>query len=266
MPSGPRWHRRMMRDDRCGVGAKRSISAAPVGQQGRGATKRLMRRDSSGVLRALHQRNRASTCIVCRRPMSSARQARSRDSRADLANARRPAVRGGNVRFSAAPGSNCASWAGSRRPASVFASPRPATTDDQSGAAAATMSPWHGCASEQSHGFPKERPSFAAAVSTARNSSSIAAESFAIDFARVRVRGEGRSTRQAIAQSPPWSELSPSRLTPILKSSSASVPSPTAACPHGGRDCGRGGRFARQAVGTRTMTPAASRRGVSVSS
>ena len=57
------------------VGAKRSISAVQLASNDAGATRRLVRRVSSGVLRARITSKSASTCIVLPRPMSSARQA-----------------------------------------------------------------------------------------------------------------------------------------------------------------------------------------------
>ena len=190
----------------------------------------------------------------------------ARGWRAGAAIARRPPDRERNVALRAAPGSSCASWAGSRRPARVFVSHGPATTDDQSGAAAATLSPDTCAPARRRIASPKDRPSFAAAVSTVRNPSSIRPSlSRSTSTQRPRTRCRPFDAR-AVGQSPPWS-AAPVKADVHLEVEQRIVPSPDGGLPPTvAVTCGRDGRLARQAFGTRTMTPAASRRGTSVSS
>ena len=156
------------------VGAKRSISAVQLASRDAGATRRLVRRVSSRRRHALASPATApAPASSCRGPCHRRGTRPGRGWRADAAIARRPADRGATSPSARRRDPVAPVGPGSRRPASVFASHGPATTDDQSGAVAATMSPGTCAPARRRIASPKERPSFAAAVSTARNSSSI---------------------------------------------------------------------------------------------
>ena len=155
---------------------------------------------------------------------------------------------------------------GTRRPASVFASHCPATTDAQSGAVAATMSPGT-CAPARSRiASAKVRPFFAAAVSTV-GTGRASVESVAIDF-------DPASAHQvkAVRRGEQLLDLRLGQRFAVDGHAHLEVEQRFRTEPDGGLSptvavtCGRGGRLARQPAGTRTMTPAVSRRGISVSS
>ena len=165
------------------VGAKRSISAAQLASRDAGATRRLVRRVSSRAARAFAAPAAApAPASSCRGPCRRRGRRPGRGWRADAAIARRPADR--VATSPSARRQDPVAPVGRDREGRRASSPATARRrrSDQSGAVAATMSPGTCAPARRRIASPKERPSFAAAVSTARNSSSIRLESLAIDF------------------------------------------------------------------------------------
>ena len=113
----------------------------------------------------------------------------------------------------------------------------------------------------------KPSPFSAAVSSTARNSPSIRpslSRSTSTQRPRTKCRPFESASRASISAAV---KRSPSSVTSIWKSSSASVPSPAGGCPPTvAVTCGRCGRLPRHVPGTRTTTPADSSRGTSVRS
>ena len=247
-------------------GAKRSISAAQFASSDAGATSRLARLPPSRCF--LSTSSSASTCIVLPRPMSSARQAPRPSRRQEVQPAHADLLVGAQ-RGAGAP----------RRGRSAPA-PRggevlerlgqPAAGDDArpvaSGASAAAPLGRDVRAGQHAHRLGEGEPALRGRPLDRRNWSSIrrsCSRSTSTQRPRTRCRPSEPASSSAISAP---SSRSPSSVTSIWKSSSASVPSPAGALPPTvALTCGRGGRLARHAPGTRTTTPAASSRGRSVS-
>ena len=195
----------------------------------------------------------------CRGPCRRRGRRPGRGWRADAASARRPAGRAAaspsaRRRDPAAPVGRDREG---RRASS--ASHGPATTLRPVGALSATIVAWRrarrraGASLRRRTGRPRRPPS--PPRGTRRASGRVAR-----DRPRPSGRGPGASPFDAASSCSISAAVSgsPSRLTPIWKSSSASMPRPDGGLPPTvAVTCGRGGRFARQRVGTRTMTPAA---------
>ena len=166
---------------------------------------------------------------------------------------------------SVAPGSTRASPSGRRRPCSVSASQGPATTRDQSGSAsAAAPSLGDVGAGEHAHGLGEGEAAVGRAAARPRGTVHHPARA-ARGRPRPTARGSapGRRCRRAAPRSRPASAVSPSSVTSMRKSSSASsAEAGRAPCaPTVAVTCGRGGRPALQVAGMRTTTPARSSSG-----
>ena len=157
--SSARGHRRGMRDDAVEARREALDLRRPVGEQRR-------RRDEQAgaprlarvAARSQHQQQRQHLDRLAEAHVVGEAGAEAEAWRAGAASARPPADRAAaspsaRRRDRAAPAAS-----GSRRPASVFASHGPATTRDQSGAAAATLSPGTCAPASRRIASPKAEP------------------------------------------------------------------------------------------------------------
>ena len=170
--------------------------------------------------------------------------------------------------FSAAPGSTCASPSGLRSPFNVSASQGPATTWVQSASRIELFGRGIDLRSgEQPHGLREGQAVLVRRLLDVAEVVEHAAQLFAVDLDPAPAH-----QRQSIRLGQQLFDLgglsaSPSSVTSIRKSSSASCPIPAGDLPPTMPVTrGRGGRLPRHAAGMRTTTPAASSSGTSLKS
>ncbi len=244
-------------------GAKRSISDAQLASSDAGATSRLGCRPAP--FWRFRTSSSASTWMVLPRPMSSARQA-PRPSFASRYSQRTPTCwYGRSTPCNSPPGSTCANPCGLRSPCNVSASQGPATTCVQSAwSAIAASSPATSAPESNRMASPNARPLSRAVRSTSRKRSIMlcrCSRSSSIHRPRTNASPSVFESRSWISAAV---SVSPSSVTSIRKSSSASLPMPAGALlPTLPVTRGRGGRLPRHAAGMRTTTPAVSRWGTS---